>query len=94
MSTATISPDSCAQFIWNQRTKVRCHSCGVDRGNHVGGYISTRPSDPMLDAYLSQTCDHCSSTATHNGISSVDGRRGQFCNKHTDFDQYCRARND
>lgn len=90
----TTDPNSCASFVWHSTTKVRCHTCGVPRGQHIGGYISQGPSDPGLTAYLSQPCDDCSATATHNGRSKVDGRRGQFCNAHTDWAHPSRSRDD
>lgn len=44
--------------------------------------------------YLRQPCDDCPNTATHNGVSKVTGKHGKFCNAHTSWDHYARARND
>jgi len=85
---------SCDSFVWNQTTKVRCFTCGVPRGEHIGGYISTKPSDPYLDAYLSQPCDECDRSASENGVSKATGERGQFCSSHVDYNQRTFCRND
>lgn len=47
-----------------------------------------------LTEYLSQPCDECPSTATHNGQSKATGRRGQYCSQHMDWDAPAFARND
>jgi len=44
--------------------------------------------------YLSQPCDDCPDTATHNGVSTVTGKRGRFCNAHTSWDAPAFARDD
>jgi len=54
----------------------------------------TESATACFSCYLSQPCDDCSQTATHNGRSRVDGRRGQFCNAHTSWDHPAFARND
>lgn len=47
-----------------------------------------------FEEYLSEPCDDCDRTATHNGTSTVTGKRGQFCNEHTSWDAPAFARND
>ncbi len=46
-----------------------------------------------LSCYLSQPCDECPAVATHNGVGVRTERAGKFCNLHTNFQHYARARN-
>lgn len=87
---------ACDEFVWHQTTKIRCHSCGLSRDDHVDGWISRRPADPEFEAYLNQPCDEdgCTRTANHDGTGKNTGKRGKWCNQHCDWNQPAFARND
>lgn len=54
----------------------------------------SEPASACFSCYLSQPCDECDHTATHNGTSKATGKRGQFCNGCMDWDKPGFARND
>ncbi len=56
--------------------------------------IHAEYSSGCLGCYLSQPCDECDATATHQGVGVRTGKPGKFCNTHTNFNHYARARND
>lgn len=61
---------------------------------------SIHPSESAsacFSCYLSQPCDDegCNYTATHNGQHrDAPHVRGKFCNGHTSWNHYARARDD
>jgi hypothetical protein len=67
----------------------RCDTVVVDTSIHNTAHFAERFSE-----YLSQPCDECPLTATHNGRSKFTGKQGQFCNGHVDWDAPAHARDD